>query len=83
MLKGLSREDKIWFMVSTLHDLYPKSKKDGGFGYENKIFETFISSLNDDDFRLLLSLNIGGMTRGHYIKMRKRVREKLISNGII
>jgi len=83
MTNELSREDKLWLVISAIHDLYPKAKKDGGFGYENKVFENFISSIPDGDFKLLLSLNIGGMTRGHYITMRNRVREKLISSDII
>ncbi len=75
MKNKLSREDKLWLVISAIHDLYPKDKKDGGFGHENKVFENFISSIPDEDFSKLLSLNIGGMTRGHYITMRNRLRK--------
>lgn len=77
MKNELSREDKLWLVISAIHDLYPKTKKDGGFGHENKVFENFIASIPNEDFSKLLNLNIGGMTRGHYIKIRNNVKERL------
>ena len=39
ILDYCNKKDKLWLVISAIHDLYPKDKKDGGFGHDNEVFE--------------------------------------------